>query len=77
MNKNLSIKTTKQPTSDNRPVLPISKLSQELLEFYLLEKKAIIEHNMESEAYSSEKTLEQLMTEVKLQIGTDEGIYYI
>lgn len=77
MKKNLSIKIAKQIPLDNRPVLNNSSLTKEQLEFYLLEKKSIIEYNMECGVYPPEKTLEQLMSEIKLQIGTDEGVYFI
>jgi len=73
MNKNINTKTT----VDNRPILPNSNLSQEQIQSYLSQKKAMIEFNIISKAYPPQKTLEQLMQEIKFEVGTDEGIYLI
>jgi hypothetical protein len=37
----------------------------------------MIEFNIISKAYPPQKTLEQLMQEIKFEVGTDEGIYLI
>ena len=73
MNKNINTETT----VDNRPILPNSNLSQEQIQSYLSQKKAMIEFNIISKAYPPQKTLEQLMQEIKFEVGTDEGIYLI
>jgi len=73
MNKNINTETT----VDNRPILPNSNLSQEQIQSYLLQKKAMIEFNIISKSYPPQKTLEQLMQEIKFEVGTDEGIYLI
>lgn len=73
MNKNTNTETT----VNNRPILPNSNLSQEQIQSYLSQKKAMIEFNIISKAYPPQKTLEQLMQEIKFEVGTDEGIYLI